>query len=311
MKNPLNSFTRLLQKRSKVSLIRCQSFLFDIDIPPIRCKQHAMSTKRTKFHWMLWSRYGWMLFCLISTCVMHDIVRENEWTWMCSQCLSSFSETASPKYTFIIMSVSKFLQALSFHCSPLTIRTWHILFLKGCVVATLCSLNLRIHLFLSMPYLTLVRRLSQVLKPLTIIYSVVDKALQVIDQYHANITKFEHDILLKPKMSTVRKCTFNKELLLLCSRRVPVHILSGDLILHKRTLEPIKTLVYGLRRYDVDRCEALIDRSDLANKDVKVVGFMSHTSKIYLVRPVFAVFQTKHLQCRDCRRMYLTTWNIF
>jgi hypothetical protein len=69
-----------------------------------------------------------------------------------------------------------------------------------------------------------------------------------------------------------------------------VHILSGDLILHKRTLEPIKTLVYGLRRYDVDRSEALIDFSDPANKDVKAVGFMSHTSKIYLVGPVFAVF---------------------
>ena len=62
-----------------------------------------------------------------------------------------------------------------------------------------------------------------------------------------------------------------------------VHILSGDLILHKRTLEPIKTLVYGLRRYDNDKSEALIDFSDPANKDVKVVGFMSHTSKIYLV----------------------------
>ena len=37
---------------------------------------------------------------------------------------------------------------------------------------------------------------------------VVDKALQVVDQYHTNITNLEHDILLKPKMSTVRKCTF-------------------------------------------------------------------------------------------------------
>ena len=62
-----------------------------------------------------------------------------------------------------------------------------------------------------------------------------------------------------------------------------VHILSGDLILHKRTLEPIKTLVYGLRRYDNDKSEALIDFSDPANKNIKVVGFMSQTSKIYLV----------------------------
>jgi len=71
----------------------------------------------------------------------------------------------------------------------------------------------------------------------------------------------EHDILLKPKMKTVRY----------------LHILSGDLILHKRTLEPIKTVIYGLRRYDLDRCAALIDTSG-----VKVEGFMSHKAKIYL-----------------------------
>ncbi|KAF8814460.1 magnesium transporter [Phlegmacium glaucopus] len=95
---------------------------------------------------------------------------------------------------------------------------------------------------------------------------LVDKALQVIDQYHAHITKFERDVLLKSNIATVRK----------------LHILSGDLILHKRTLEPIKTLVYGLRRYDVDRCAALIDNCDPNNKDIQVVGFMSHNSKIYL-----------------------------
>lgn len=62
-----------------------------------------------------------------------------------------------------------------------------------------------------------------------------------------------------------------------------MHILSGDLILLKRTLEPIKTLIYGLRRYDEDRCAALVDTSDPANAGVKVIGFMSHKSKIYLV----------------------------
>ncbi len=50
--------------------------------------------------------------------------------------------------------------------------------------------------------------------------------------------------------------------------------------MHKRTLEPIKTLVYGLRRYDVDRCAALMDGTDIS----KVRGYMSHKSKIYLVR---------------------------
>ncbi|KAJ7511880.1 hypothetical protein B0H11DRAFT_1953501 [Mycena galericulata] len=95
---------------------------------------------------------------------------------------------------------------------------------------------------------------------------VVDKAVQVIDAYHDQISEIEHQILLTPKPSTVRK----------------LHIVSGDLVLHKRTLNPIKTLVYGLRRYDVDRCAALIDDSDPATKGQPIVGFMSHKSKIYL-----------------------------
>ncbi|KAJ7116472.1 hypothetical protein C8R44DRAFT_792640 [Mycena epipterygia] len=95
---------------------------------------------------------------------------------------------------------------------------------------------------------------------------VVDKALEVIDAYHVKIKKFEREILLKPKISTVRN----------------LHILSGDLILHKRTLEPIRTVIYGLRRYDVDRAAALIDMTAEGNENAKVVGFMSHKSKIYL-----------------------------
>ncbi|KAG6887621.1 hypothetical protein C0992_011444 [Termitomyces sp. T32_za158] len=96
---------------------------------------------------------------------------------------------------------------------------------------------------------------------------IVDNALEVIDEYHAKINRFERAILMKPNVQTVRY----------------LHILSGDLIMHKRTLEPIKTLIYGLRRYDLDRCQALIDMSDPANANVKVVGFMSHKTKIYLL----------------------------
>ncbi|KAF7312057.1 Magnesium-like protein [Mycena indigotica] len=95
---------------------------------------------------------------------------------------------------------------------------------------------------------------------------LVDKALEVIDTYHVKIRKFEREILLKPKIETVRN----------------LHILSGDLILHKRTLEPIRTVIYGLRRYDVDRAAALVDSSVAANQDFKPAGFMSHKSKIYL-----------------------------
>ena len=60
-----------------------------------------------------------------------------------------------------------------------------------------------------------------------------------------------------------------------------VHILQGDLILHKRTLEPIKTVIYGLRRYDVDRAMAL---KEFVDEKTKVHGYMSHKAKIYLVR---------------------------
>ena len=59
-----------------------------------------------------------------------------------------------------------------------------------------------------------------------------------------------------------------------------VHILQGDLILHKRTLEPIKTVIYGLRRYDLDRVLALKEH---VNPNEKVEGYMSHKAKIYLV----------------------------
>ncbi|KAJ7454681.1 magnesium transporter [Mycena latifolia] len=95
---------------------------------------------------------------------------------------------------------------------------------------------------------------------------LVDKALEVIDAYHVKIKKFEREILLKPRITTVRN----------------LHILSGDLILHKRTLEPIRTVIYGLRRYDVDRAAALIDTTAEGSENVKAVGFMSHKSKIYL-----------------------------
>lgn len=83
-----------------------------------------------------------------------------------------------------------------------------------------------------------------------------------------------------------------------------VHILSGDLTLHKRTLEPIKTLVYGLRRYDVDRCAALLDS---AQAKAAVEGFMSHKSKIYLVSVDVQVRQTVPYPVMIIRQTCTTT----
>jgi hypothetical protein len=62
--------------------------------------------------------------------------------------------------------------------------------------------------------------------------------------------------------------------------------MSGDIILHKRTLAPIKTLVYGLRRYDLDRCAAVVDisKTDPATgAPVKIKGYMSQKAITYLV----------------------------
>ena len=61
----------------------------------------------------------------------------------------------------------------------------------------------------------------------------------------------------------------------------PVHIISGDLILHKRTLGPIQSLIYGIRRYDVDRTAALYDPSEQP-KGWRPEGYVSDKAKTYL-----------------------------
>ncbi|GJJ13365.1 hypothetical protein Clacol_007617 [Clathrus columnatus] len=100
---------------------------------------------------------------------------------------------------------------------------------------------------------------------------VVDQAMAVVEEYHKMLVKLESEVLLKPKVASVRH----------------LHIISGDLALHKRTLEPLRSLIYGLRRYDYDRCVALEtsstnDSPETDTTSPKVIGFMSHKSKIYL-----------------------------
>ena len=123
---------------------------------------------------------------------------------------------------------------------------------------------------------------------------VVDQALEVVDEYQGRILKIEQQVLLKPSVKTVRRrqCPYPFFYLTYISvlpventdtRLSVVHILQGDLILHKRTLEPIKTVIYGLRPYDVDRALAPRDPDDV---DAKLEGYISHKSKIYLVRSI-------------------------
>jgi hypothetical protein len=125
----------------------------------------------------------------------------------------------------------------------------------------------------------------------------------MMDVYQDRINTLENGVLLNPDMDVVRS----------------LHILSGELILHKRTLEPIKTIIYGLRRYDAERTRAaklafakaksakgrrrdphaaqsrfksdssfdIAPHEDDHQSEVAAImegdGYMSYTSKIYLV----------------------------
>ncbi|KAG1747602.1 hypothetical protein EDB19DRAFT_1685600 [Suillus lakei] len=98
---------------------------------------------------------------------------------------------------------------------------------------------------------------------------IVDSALEVVDAFHEKLLQLEYDVLIKPDMKVVSR----------------LHILSGDLVLHRRTLGPLKTVIYGLRRYDEDRCAALLSSDEKEVQErrrEKVKGFMTHKSKIYL-----------------------------
>jgi len=52
--------------------------------------------------------------------------------------------------------------------------------------------------------------------------------------------------------------------------------------MHKRTLSPLKSLIYGLRRYDLDRALAQANPTAPGYDEKQVVGFMSHKAKVYL-----------------------------
>ncbi|KAG9015242.1 hypothetical protein FRB90_004862 [Tulasnella sp. 427] len=97
---------------------------------------------------------------------------------------------------------------------------------------------------------------------------MVDHAVQVVDAFHEQILHLERETLSRPSMGAVKL----------------LHMLSADVTLHKRTLTPLKTLVYGLRHYDIDRCAALEASADGAPEPsiAKVVPFMSHQSKVYI-----------------------------
>ncbi|KIO26588.1 hypothetical protein M407DRAFT_74306 [Tulasnella calospora MUT 4182] len=97
---------------------------------------------------------------------------------------------------------------------------------------------------------------------------MVDHAIQVVDAFQDQILVLEQETLLRPHMDSVKL----------------LHMLSADLTLHKRALKPLQSLVYGMRRYDLDRCVAMaasVNGSSAPDLS-KVKGFLSHQAKVYL-----------------------------
>ncbi|KAJ3856287.1 hypothetical protein EV368DRAFT_32770 [Lentinula lateritia] len=95
---------------------------------------------------------------------------------------------------------------------------------------------------------------------------VVDKAMGLTEACEHKLLKYEKQLLLKPEVNTVSN----------------LHILTGDINLHQRALAPLKRVIYGLRRYDLDRCIALLNLPPGEEVDVKMEGYMSRTALTYL-----------------------------
>ncbi|KAH9441937.1 hypothetical protein Pst134EA_032068 [Puccinia striiformis f. sp. tritici] len=63
---------------------------------------------------------------------------------------------------------------------------------------------------------------------------VVDQALDVVEAFRSKLTGLEAKVLVSPDLDTVRH----------------LHVLSGELLLLKRTLSPLSTLVHGIMTHD-------------------------------------------------------------
>ncbi len=63
-----------------------------------------------------------------------------------------------------------------------------------------------------------------------------------------------------------------------------MHLLSAEVTQRRRELDPVKTLIYGLRRYDSDRTLAAIESTVEGEVPPvgKNTGFLSHKAKVYL-----------------------------
>lgn len=89
---------------------------------------------------------------------------------------------------------------------------------------------------------------------------VVDRILEVVDEYQVKIHKLERDILLRPSLADMHRRRSRRLATPVSDAAcIPVHFISRELVMHKRTLDPIKTMIFGLRKYDLDRMAALAE----------------------------------------------------
>ncbi|KIM32024.1 hypothetical protein M408DRAFT_327383 [Serendipita vermifera MAFF 305830] len=91
---------------------------------------------------------------------------------------------------------------------------------------------------------------------------IVDQTIQVVDKYDDKINMAETQVLLKPSMDIVRT----------------LHILSADLTTRKRAIQPLKPMIWGLRKFDLERTAAAMG----ADYKGPVEGYMSPKTKVYL-----------------------------
>lgn len=109
---------------------------------------------------------------------------------------------------------------------------------------------------------------------------IVDQALDVVEAFRSRLTSLEAAVLVNPKLDTVRH----------------LHVLSGELLLLKRTLTPLSSLVHRIRNHDASD-ERISGRSNLVcgpsgsksdepqcidNNPSNPTGFISPQARVYL-----------------------------
>jgi Mg2+ and Co2+ transporter CorA len=100
-----------------------------------------------------------------------------------------------------------------------------------------------------------------------LIHHVVNMALQVIEAYATETLALEREVLRKPSLNAVKH----------------LHILQDDLILIRRTMEPMKALIQCLIEEDPTQLAALVGAVRVeSSRDSTMKAYMGDKAKLYL-----------------------------